>query len=66
MRLLGISGSPREGATAYVEKGSNAPFVAGPLQVGYYPLFFVSPATANTVAKIAYGIADTLITNCFA
>ncbi|MCR4406338.1 MAG: archaeoflavoprotein AfpA [Anaerolineae bacterium] len=49
-----------------VEKGPNAPFVAGPLQVGYYRLFFVSPATANTVAKIAYGIADTLITNCVA
>lgn len=49
-----------------VEKGPNAPFVAGSLQVGYYRLFFVSPATANTVAKIAYGIADTLITNCIA
>jgi archaeoflavoprotein AfpA len=49
-----------------VEKGANVPFVAGPLQVGYYHLLFVSPATANTVAKIAYGIADTLITNCVA
>ena len=49
-----------------VEKGANVPFFAGPLQVGYYRLFFVSPATANTVAKIAYGIADTLITNCVA
>ena len=49
-----------------LEKGANVPFVAGPLQVGYYRLFFVSPATANTVAKIAYGIADSLITNCVA
>jgi archaeoflavoprotein AfpA len=49
-----------------LEKGANVPFVAGPLQIGYYSLFFVSPATANTVAKIAYGIADTLITNCVA
>lgn len=47
-----------------VEKGPNQPFVAGPLQVGRYALFLVSPATANTVAKIAHGIADTLITNC--
>jgi len=47
-----------------VEKGPNLPFVAGPLQVGYYALLFVSPATANTTAKIAHGIADTLITNC--
>jgi archaeoflavoprotein AfpA len=49
-----------------LEKGANVPFIAGPLQVGTYRLFFVSPATANTVAKIAYGIADTLITNCVA
>ncbi len=47
-----------------IERGPNQPFVAGPLQVGYYSLFFVSPATANTTAKIALGIADTLITNC--
>jgi archaeoflavoprotein AfpA len=49
-----------------VEKGPNAPFVAGPLQLGHYALLFVSPATGNTVAKIAYGIADSLITNCVA
>jgi archaeoflavoprotein AfpA len=49
-----------------VEKGPNAPFVAGPLQVGHYAFLFISPATANTVAKIAYGIADSLITNCVA
>ncbi len=49
-----------------IEKGPNQPFVAGRLQVGYYSLFVISPATANTVAKIAYGLADTLITNCVA
>ncbi len=49
-----------------IEKNANVPFMAGPLQIGRYDLFFVSPATANTVAKIAYGIADTLITNCVA
>jgi len=46
------------------ERGPNQPFVAGPLQVGHYRLFFVSPSTANTTAKIVCGIADTLITNC--
>lgn len=46
------------------EKGPNIPFVAGPLQLGHYAFFFVSPATGNTCAKIAHGIADTLITNC--
>ena len=49
-----------------VEKGPNSPFLAGPLQVGYYSLLVISPATANTIAKIAYGIADTLLTNCVA
>ena len=42
-----------------LEKGANVPFIAGPLQVGTYRLFFVSPATANTVAKIAYGETTT-------
>jgi len=49
-----------------VERGPNRPFIAGPLQTGYYSLLFVSPATANTTAKIAHGIADSLITNCVA
>lgn len=49
-----------------VERGPNQPFLAGPLQVGRYALLFVSPATANTTAKIAHGIADSLITNCVA
>ena len=48
------------------EKGPNLPFLAGPLQLGHYAFLFVSPATGNTVAKIAYGIADSLITNCVA
>lgn len=48
------------------ERGPNVPFVAGPLQLGYYDFLFISPATANTCAKIAYGIADSLITNCVA
>ena len=48
------------------ERGANVPFLAGPLQLGHYAFFFISPGTANTVAKIAYGIADSLITNCVA
>ncbi|WP_457612007.1 archaeoflavoprotein AfpA [Methanocaldococcus sp.] len=49
-----------------VEKGSNSPFLPGKLQTGKYDLFIVAPATANTTAKIAHGIADTLITNSVA
>ena len=49
-----------------IEKTPNNPFYAGPLQIGKYDLFLVCPVSANTVAKIVYGIADTLITNCVA
>jgi len=48
------------------ERGANVPFLAGPLQLGRYAFLFVSPGSANTVAKIAHGIADSLITNCVA
>ncbi len=48
------------------ETDANTPFIAGALQKGIYQGLVVMPATANTVAKIAYGIADTLITNSVA
>ncbi len=46
--------------------GPNSPFIAGPLQVGHYDALIIAPATANTVAKIVCGIADTLVTNAVA
>lgn len=49
-----------------VETNANIPFVAGPLQIGKYDLLVIAPLTANSTAKIAYGIADTLITNAVA
>lgn len=49
-----------------IEKGPNSPFYAGPLQVGHYDFLFVSPATGNTTAKIALGLADSLVSNCVA
>ncbi|GAG82578.1 unnamed protein product, partial [marine sediment metagenome] len=49
-----------------VEKTPNIPFYAGPLQLGKFDFFLCCPVSANTVAKIAHGIADTLITNCVA
>lgn len=48
------------------ETNSNAPFIAGPLQIGKYDILLIAPLTANSTAKIAYGIADTLITNAVA
>jgi len=40
--------------------------ISGRLSLGKYDLLIVSPATANTVAKIVYGISDTLVTNAVA
>ncbi len=48
------------------ERGPNAPFLAGRVQLGRYDFVLIAPATANTVAKIAHGIADTLVTNAAA
>ena len=50
----------------YVETSANIPFIAGPLQIGKYDLLVIAPLTANSTAKIAHGIADTLITNAVA
>jgi len=47
----------------YVEAGPNSPFLAGDLQVGKFEFLLIAPATSNTVAKIASGIADSLLSN---
>lgn len=46
-----------------VELNPNSPFLAAWMQSGKYDFLLVAPATSNTVAKIACGIGDTLITN---
>ncbi|MFQ5837088.1 MAG: flavoprotein, partial [Candidatus Bathyarchaeia archaeon] len=47
------------------EEGAGSPR-AGRLLRGIYKALVVSPASGNTVAKVAYGIADTLVTNAIA
>ena len=49
----------------YVDSKASAPEVGG-LARGRYKFLVVSPATANSVAKIVIGIADTLVTNAVA
>ena len=49
-----------------IEKTPNIPFYAGPVQIGKFDFFLVCPVSANSVAKIVYGIADTIVTNCVA
>ena len=46
-----------------VELNSNAPFLAAWMQMHKYEFLLIAPATSNTVAKIADGIGDTMLTN---
>lgn len=45
------------------EKDAITPFLAGRIQLGQFKFLLVAPASSNTVAKIAVGIADSLLTN---
>jgi archaeoflavoprotein AfpA len=47
----------------WVETNANAPFLAGQLQMGKFEFLLIAPATSNTVAKIAMGLADSLLSN---
>jgi len=64
VRIYGLWRKLEDNFETVVEKGPNSPFLVGGLQTGKYDLFIVCPATANTTAKIAHGIADSLISNC--
>jgi archaeoflavoprotein AfpA len=46
-----------------IEANSNVPTLAVQLQSGKIEFLLIAPATGNSVAKIAMGIADTLLTN---
>lgn len=46
-----------------VERDSNVPSLALQLQSGKIEFLLIAPATSNTVAKLATGISDTLLTN---
>jgi archaeoflavoprotein AfpA len=47
----------------WVEFNSNSPFLAGDLELRKYEFLLIAPSTSNTVAKIAAGISDTLLSN---
>ncbi len=46
-----------------VETDANTPFITGRLQMGHFDFLLLAPATSNTVAKMAHGISDTMLTN---
>jgi len=45
------------------EVDANTPFLAARLQLGEFMFMLIAPSTSNTVAKLAVGVADTLLTN---
>jgi len=47
----------------FIEQNANSPFLAAWMQMHKYEFLLVAPASSNSVAKIAYGIGDTLLTN---
>ncbi len=47
----------------YLELNSNSPFLAAWVQMRKYEFLLIAPCTSNTVAKLANGIGDTLLTN---
>jgi archaeoflavoprotein AfpA len=46
-----------------VEVNSNSPFLAAWMQMHRFEFLLIAPATSNTVAKIANGIGDSMISN---
>jgi archaeoflavoprotein AfpA len=46
-----------------VEVNSNSPFLAAWMQMRKYEFLLIAPGSSNTVAKIALGIGDSMLTN---
>lgn len=47
----------------WLEVDANTPFLAARLQMKEFKFLIIAPATSNSVAKLTYGISDTLLTN---
>jgi archaeoflavoprotein AfpA len=64
LRFYRLGDALREGFDkVQVERDANTPFITGRLQTGRFDFLLLAPATSNTVAKIAHGISDTMLTN---
>lgn len=67
--VLQVYGFPvaglRERFRVFRDSAASSPPV-GLLYEGRYDLLVVAPATSNSVAKMVYGISDTLVTNIYA
>ncbi|MCF7935674.1 MAG: flavoprotein [Synergistales bacterium] len=66
LAMYGLTDRVRSSGLRYVaDQAASAPS-CGAMSLGRYDRLVIAPATANTVAKCAQGIADTLPTNLFA
>jgi len=64
LRFYRLDGELRECfLRVQVERDANTPFITGRLQLGRFDFLLLAPATSNTVAKLAHGISDTMLTN---
>lgn len=64
LRFYRLGDELREGFDrVQVERDANTPFITGRLQLGRFDFLLLAPATSNTVAKLAHGISDTMLTN---
>jgi archaeoflavoprotein AfpA len=64
MKFYGLEEDLRKSfQKVYVESHANSPFLAGWMQLHKYEFLLIAPGTSNTVAKIALGIGDTMLTN---
>lgn len=64
LKFYGLEEEVKQNFTkVMIEMNSNSPFLAAWMQIHKYEFLLIAPATSNTVAKIAYGIGDTMLTN---
>jgi archaeoflavoprotein AfpA len=64
LKFYGLENEVKQNFTKVtVEMNPNSPFLAAWMQMHKYEFLLIAPATSNTVAKIACGIGDTMLTN---
>lgn len=64
LKFYGLENEVKQNFTkVMIEMNANSPFLAAWMQIHKYEFLLIAPATSNSVAKIAYGIGDTMLTN---
>jgi archaeoflavoprotein AfpA len=64
LKFYNLEGTLRQSfSKVTVEVNSNSPFLAAWLQMRKFEFLLIAPATSNTVAKIATGIGDSMLSN---